>query len=434
MRRFGFRAWWRRFPLRAKTLVVAGIPIVLLVLGVPLLIWVQRDAAQVSHDVEHAYRVRESLATVLQDLTNAETGIRGYLLTNDEEFLEPYRQAVDLVPVDLQELDRRLHDDTASTNRYAELEELARARLEILDDIRRFGERTPVGEIPEDLLERGRAVMEDIRSVVGEMDGAEANGLAAARAHLRGAQRVALIVSVFVIPFALLVTLAALIGFTTWLVRGIRRIEENARRLEHGEPLLDPPNGSDELANLGRVLAQTGARLAEQEAELRELALEDPLTGLPNRRAFDQIAEHELQIAIRRSSVTALLFIDVDGLKVVNDEHGHAEGDEMLREVASVLRTQLRASDLLARMGGDEFCVLLSRDSALDGSDLLERIDAAVADRNAQPGRRYELGFSVGVAFFDPADPISVEQLVQRADAAMYQNKHAKRVARMAAG
>ena len=432
MRRFGFRAWWRRFPLRVKTMVVAGIPIVLLVLGVPVLFSVQRDTAQVSHDVEHAYRVRESLATVLQDLTNAETGIRGYLLTNDTEFLAPYREAVDLVPQDLLELDRRLGDAPTSRERFDHIQDLADARLGILERIRRFGERTPVGEIPEGLLERGRQVMEEIRSVVDRMDEAEAGALVGSREDLRGAQRIALAVSVFVIPIALLVTLLAMLGFATWLVRGIRRIEENARRLERGQPLLDPPRGSDELANLGRVLAQGGARLAEQEAELRELALEDLLTGLPNRRAFHQIAEHELQVAARRSSVTALLFLDVDGLKRVNDELGHAEGDEMLRETADVLRTELRASDLLARVGGDEFCVLLSRDSALDGSDLLERLESALASRNAMSGRRYELGFSVGVAFFDPADPVSVDELIQRADTEMYQQKHARRAARLA--
>jgi len=192
MRRFGFRAWWRRFPLRVKTMVVAGIPIVLLVLGVPVLFSVQRDTAQVSHDVEHAYRVRESLATVLQDLTNAETGIRGYLLTNDTEFLAPYREAVDLVPQDLLELDRRLGDAPTSRERFDHIQDLADARLGILERIRRFGERTPVGEIPEGLLERGRQVMEEIRSVVDRMDEAEAGALVGSREDLRGAQRIAL--------------------------------------------------------------------------------------------------------------------------------------------------------------------------------------------------------------------------------------------------
>ena len=105
----------------------------------------------------------------------------------------------------------------------------------------------------------------------------------------------------------------------------------------------------------------------------------------------------------------------------------------MLCEIADLLREELRASDLVARVGGDEFCILLSRDSALDGSDLLERLEGALTRRNAEPDRRYALGFSYGVAFFDPSDPVSVDELIQRADAEMYQQKHAKRIARMTA-
>jgi diguanylate cyclase (GGDEF)-like protein len=431
MRRFGLRAWWRRFPLRVKTMIVAGTPLVLLTLGVPLLFSVQREAARVSSDVEHAYRVRQSLATVLKDLLDAETGMRGFLLTNDTEFLSSYRIARSRILPDLMELERRLSGSRPALARFEELEELAGRRMSILERIRVFGENTPNGEIPEGLLDRGRKVVEEIRAVVGRMDAAEADALAVSRASLRRAQQMALIVSVLVIPIALGITLLGLLGFASWLVRGIRRVEENARRLEAGEPLVQPPQGDDELARLGRALARAGARLAEQEAELRELALEDPLTGLPNRRAFLQIGQHELQVARRRSSVTALLFIDVDGLKRVNDELGHLAGDQLLREIADVITTELRASDLVARVGGDEFCVLLSRDSALDGSELLGRLEAALGERNRAPGRRYQLSFSVGVAFFDPLDPVTIEELIARADREMYQHKHLKRAGRV---
>jgi two-component system, cell cycle response regulator len=219
-----------------------------------------------------------------------------------------------------------------------------------------------------------------------------------------------------------------MVFFTTGLVRSVRRIEENAKRLERGEPLLDPPRGSDELASLGHALARAAARLTEQDAQLRDLALVDPLTGLRNRRGFLEIAEHELLVAKRRASVVALLFIDVDGLKVVNDQFGHAEGDRMLCETAEVLSEQLRSSDLLARIGGDEFCVLLSRDTAMDGQVALDRIDQAIAERNRLPDRRYDLGVSVGASIFDPAHPVAIDELIETADGEMYQQKRAKRL------
>jgi diguanylate cyclase (GGDEF)-like protein len=272
--------------------------------------------------------------------------------------------------------------------------------------------------------------MDQIRVLIAQMDDAEATRLSNARSRLATAERMSFMLSVVLVPLAMFLTILVALRHTASLVRGIRRIEENTRRLERGQPLLPPPSGDDELARLGRVLDQTAVRLVEQEAQLRELALEDELTGLPNRRAFQQIAAHELELAKRRSNATALLFADADGLKDVNDALGHATGDEMLREVADVLREELRAADLIARIGGDEFVVLLSPDSAQEGDAVLERIAEAVAERNGQVGRAYELGLSIGMSLFDPADPATVDELIERADADMYQVKRAKRLAR----
>lgn len=288
-----------------------------------------------------------------------------------------------------------------------------------------FAERSSAGTIPSHLILDGEKVMEPIRSTLDDLEANERRLLAARQDALGRSERLASIVSGVAVPLALLATVAAVLLFTTGLVRSVRRIEENAEHLERGEPLLDPPRGSDELARLGHALSRAAARLAEQDAQLRDLALVDPLTGLRNRRGFLEIAEHELMVAKRRGSVAALLFIDVDGLKLVNDRFGHAEGDRMLCETAGLLSEQLRSSDLVARIGGDEFCVLLSRDTAMDGKVAIDRIDQAIADWNRQPGRRYELGISVGV---DPADPVPIDALIEAADGEMYQQKRAKRL------
>jgi diguanylate cyclase (GGDEF)-like protein len=100
----------------------------------------------------------------------------------------------------------------------------------------------------------------------------------------------------------------------------------------------------------------------------------------------------------------------------------------MLCETAGVLSEQLRSSDLLACIGGDEFCVLLSRDTAMDGQVAWDRIDQAIAERNRLPERRYDLGISVGVSIFDPANPVAMDALIEAADGEMYQQKRAKRL------
>ena len=122
----------------------------------------------------------------------------------------------------------------------------------------------------------------------------------------------------------------------------------------------------------------------------------------------------------------ALMFLDLDGLKRVNDTLGHAAGDAMLTEGAFVMRETFRAADLIARMGGDEFCVLYATDSYETATIALTRLQAAVDDVNAQEGRAYELSFSAGVAMFDPEEPLTLDQLIVLADQRMYACKRAK--------
>lgn len=416
--------------LRTKTMIVTALPVAVILVAIPLLLSVQRDSADVDDAVEHVYRVRQSLAVVLQDLVDAETGVRGYLLTGHSEFLAPYRIGLGALDQDLAQLGHRLGPTPQMRAGFEELRDLVAKRVQILQLSRTFASETSSDPALDATLERGRLAMNQVRAAIDRLDAGEATRLAAERQRSDRARRSSSFISIVAVPIGVLLALLLGLAFTTRLVRSVRRIEENARRLERGEPLLDPPRGADELARLGQVLAQAGERLAAQERELRELALVDDLTGLPNRRAFMQIAEHELQVAIRRSSVTALLFVDADGLKVVNDRFGHAQGDEMLKEIADVLRTQLRSADLIARIGGDEFVVLLSRDSVIDGSDVLQRLSATLDERSGEAGRRYRLDFSVGVAFFDPANPVTVDELIEKADTEMYQQKRAKRLTR----
>jgi diguanylate cyclase (GGDEF)-like protein len=166
------------------------------------------------------------------------------------------------------------------------------------------------------------------------------------------------------------------------------------------------------------------------EFELREnraLALQDPLTALPNRRALT--AELEAAMALARSDGKALAFylLDLNGFKRVNDEEGHATGDEVLRAVAQRFRAVARTDDLVARLGGDEFAVLAngvhSRDEAVD---IGQRFVDALKNPVLLGNRAYAVGVAVGVAFH-PEDGTTAEELMHSADLAMYGAKATKR-------
>jgi diguanylate cyclase (GGDEF)-like protein/PAS domain S-box-containing protein len=171
------------------------------------------------------------------------------------------------------------------------------------------------------------------------------------------------------------------------------------------------------------VRRQLEQRLAVQAEELRNLSLRDGLTGLYNRRGFLELSQQVVRVAEREQHGLAVLFVDLDGLKRINDQLGHSFGDRAIGDAAELLRATCRATDLIARLGGDEFVVLASNVDSDSVEILKARLDRAVADLNGQPGREYALALSLGVASFDPAAPVAIEKLLVEADARMYEAK-----------
>ncbi|MCB0932410.1 MAG: GGDEF domain-containing protein [Mycobacterium sp.] len=167
------------------------------------------------------------------------------------------------------------------------------------------------------------------------------------------------------------------------------------------------------------------AELEKAHEEVRALSVTDELTGLNNRRGFYPLAEAALHAARRHNRSCLLAFLDIDGLKRVNDEQGHDVGDALLADVAEILRTTLRRSDILARMGGDEFCILVAEPEG-DPAMLRKRILDAFECFNQSHKRSYRLSASVGLVEVWPTEDYSLDQLLARADALMYEEKKTK--------
>lgn len=173
-----------------------------------------------------------------------------------------------------------------------------------------------------------------------------------------------------------------------------------------------------------RALQNEVAERRRVEEALRQMAISDDLTGLLNRRGFFLQAEQELKIAHRNRNASLLVFADLDGLKSVNDTLGHDVGDRLIADAAQVLRQVFRDSDVIARIGGDEF-VAFTLD-AHDPAVVRERLRRAVDRFNGQENRPYRMSLSVGVVDCDPETDCSLEQLIERADSAMYREKQKK--------
>jgi len=153
----------------------------------------------------------------------------------------------------------------------------------------------------------------------------------------------------------------------------------------------------------------------------------DELTGLYNRRGFLALADNHLKLSERTRSPVVVVFVDLDGMKRINDELGHAEGDRALIETAELLKRCLRQSDIVGRLGGDEFVLLLTTVDGNTQKVLRRRLYEQLDEVNARTDRRYKLSFSVGVVTADPWIPLTVEQLLIRADSLMYQEKQRKK-------
>jgi two-component system cell cycle response regulator len=164
--------------------------------------------------------------------------------------------------------------------------------------------------------------------------------------------------------------------------------------------------------------------------EVLNLALIDDLTGLNNRRGFLSLGRHHLKVAYRTRKPFLLVFVDLDGLKRINDTFGHQEGNHAIVDASNILKDSFRQSDILARLGGDEFAALIADAPDDSAETVTHRIQQKLASLNTSPGRRYDLSFSIGIVTSDTTQPTDLENLLSQADALMYEDKRNKPLSR----
>lgn len=178
--------------------------------------------------------------------------------------------------------------------------------------------------------------------------------------------------------------------------------------------------------------AQDVTELKQAETEVRNLSMTDELTGLHNRRGFLILTEQQKKIARRTENSFSLVYADMDGLKMINDTYGHQEGSDAIRHIAKILKESFRESDIVARIGGDEFTVFVADTTDCNIKVPLARLQENLRRFNAQNAHNYQLSLSVGSVCIQPKDDSSIEELLIKADESMYENKKQKREANAA--
>lgn len=180
---------------------------------------------------------------------------------------------------------------------------------------------------------------------------------------------------------------------------------------------------------LFRVLRYAIQRHALTE-ELKMLAVTDELTKLYNRHGFFQLAEQQLKLAQRFKKKAALIYADLDNLRLINDTLGHQEGDLALIDIADILRNTFRSEDIIARISGDDFVVLMIESSDYDVDNAIDRFQENIAENNTKKNTRYTLSLSWGMSQYNPEEPCHIDKLVSAAEELMCRQKAEKRQAK----
>jgi diguanylate cyclase (GGDEF)-like protein len=335
--------------------------------------------------VGKAMPLKSSVQDLVLQMVNEETGVRGYLISGTPGSLEPYTSGHREVHADLSDL-RTLAAARPATLR---LLSVASAQIRALEafyatEVRqiRLGSQD---QARRDAL-RGKKDFDAFRVTAARMlDDADLSVAQAERSQRR--------------TFRAMVTLLALFGVVALVagalvaVSAIRRATSGVRGLEHQ---------NESLAEASRVLARQAST--------------DPLTGLANHRAFNERLRQELERARRHSSELSLVLFDLDGFKAMNDTFGHAYGDKVLVTVAETLAAVIRAGEMAARIGGDEFAWILPETDSAGAFAAADRARAAIARALRESGT--DLAVSAGVC--DTHDGPDAESMSRLADGALY--------------
>jgi len=208
----------------------------------------------------------------------------------------------------------------------------------------------------------------------------------------------------------------------------LRAVNESLK--QPTQPARLPQTGQlqrEHLQLLADKLYQKVSELEKVNDRLRSLSLSDGLTGLNNRRGFMILATGLLKFTRRAGYSLCLLYIDLDSLKYINDTFGHTAGDTAITHFARILTDTFRDSDVIGRMGGDEFVALIIDATESDLAGMQARLQSNVDAHNLQSERGYALSFSLGVIRVDSKSTISMEALLSQADAAMYKHKQGRK-------
>ena len=417
-------------PSLRRSLVVNGLipSLLILLLGTLLFVQVLRVKDEASL-VTHTLAVQRSANHVLSLMAGTESSLRGFLITGDHAFLDTHRSLNRRIEEQLESLERRVGDNPSQVGVIRSIETMWPAWKQNADrEVRAWeaGERQFTAYIQGP---QGAPLMNQLQDRLETFNETERALLEVRQSALWRLTRL----SGFIGAFGLLLAIGFFVFFSARQLRILDRFYRgNIQALELQKAQLTDLTTSleDAKATLEVRVAERTSELETANAALARLAGLDGLTGIPNRRNFDEFFQRAWRQAMRDTSPLSCIMIDIDHFKAYNDTYGHHAGDDCLIRVAKALEaSSVRPGDLVARYGGEEFVVVLPDTDASGAQRVAERMRQEI-EGLALPHAGSSVGqfvtLSLGVATLD-APGIRPEDLLQAADQALYEAKRSGR-------
>jgi len=411
--------------LRTKILIYFGLLAVISVSNLGLLYKAEHDEDLQQDWVLHTFQVMNEAERLLGHLRDAETGQRGYLLTGELAYLQPYEKGAAGVQKQLQKLQYLTEDNPEQQSRLKLIGTLVDRKLsELGTTVQLMGDEKQLQAMSIVRSGQGKGIMDSLRGYLEEFEDEERRLLELRESEF---EKKKLILGVlFFVEVLLLIVLIWLVNFLIQrnLVNPILLLKNNVESMANGRDLEEVRVlNDDEIGGLTKAFNQMHREVCDRSSELSQKAHFDSLTKLPNRfLSLDRLSQ-SLSEAQRSQTLVAVLFLDLDDFKKINDSLGHEAGDRLLLEAGERLGSVVRVGDTVGRLGGDEFIVLLG---GLKESTNASHVAENLLDQFRAPfkidGRELMLTASIGIAMY-PDDGMNSSELLRNADSAMYHSK-----------
>jgi len=372
--------------------------------------------------VNHTNEVLSKSELLLLSLVDMETGQRGYLLTDDPSYLEPYHSGQINSLRLLNELKALTADNAEQQERLKIIDKQIQSKgSELKETISLFQDGNKEESLAIVKLNKGKQFMDNLRLELNKFVGMEQVLLAERKGdYIKNRAQITTLIGVEIIVFIVL-AIVTITSLKKNLFEPMKLLLRGAEKLEQGKQLtIDDIVGKDEMSHLLSTFFQMSEKVHDREEALGLKAHYDELTNVKNRfTLYDDINEAIKNTDTSKCKV-ALIYFDLDNFKPINDTYGHDAGDAILKETADRIIREVRGTDTVYRVGGDEFVVLLSEVTDIDN---VEEVADKLLQKTSEPiswgSQEFNITISIGAAIA-PDDTTNSESLVKYADIAMY--------------